>query len=415
MATNLEELQESMRQGQLGEACRWAIEQQLQVASYFGAKHFVPVDSAQIGAEVGTMGEAGIEWVEKLAQAGGRFRIPALTAACSVDFQRSTRYGVAQAQVDQEARLHRALRHMGCIDTSTCINYQTVSPPRFRQHLAWGDTGAVAFANGVAGARSNYEAGPASIAAALTGMVPAYGFHLQENRHATRVFEVSTPLLGTSDWSALGAWVGREIADYWTVPAVVVPDANPGIDELKHFAAAAASFGSIAMFHVVGCTPEAPTLREACGGHIAETRQSVSRTDLDRAFPAFPTDFQPDLVVFSAPQLSIHEVAQILRILGNRRVRPGTRMIVTVNAQVEGELARTGLLDAMQAAGIEILSGTCFYVMAPAVVKQALGARTLLTPSTKLLNILRGAGYEVALGSVEQCVEAAADTQEVTV
>jgi len=415
MSTDLDELQESISQGQWGEACRWAIEQQLQVARYFGAKRFVPVDSAQVGAEVGTMGEAGIEWVEKLARAGGRFRIPALTAACSVDFKRATRYGVAQAQVDQETRLHQALQQMGCIDTSTCINYQTVSPPRFRQHLAWGDTGAVAFANGVAGARSNYEAGPASIAAALTGMVPAYGFHLEENRLATRVFEVDAPLLGTADWSALGAWVGREIADYWTVPAVVVPDANPGIDELKHFAAAAASFGSIAMFHVVGCTPEAPSLREACGGQIAETRQNVTREDLDRAFPAFPADLQPDLVVFSAPQLSIQEVVQILQILGSRRVRPGTRMIVTVNAQVEGELARTGLLDVMQAAGIEVLSGTCFYVMAPAVVKQALGARTLLTPSTKLLNILRGVGYEVALGSVEQCVEAAADTQEATI
>ena len=52
--------------------------------------------------------------------------------------------------------------------------------------------------------------------------------------------------------------------------------------------------------------------------------------------------------------------------------------------------------------------------MAPAIVRLALGAKTVLTPSTKLLNILRGAGYEVALGSVAQCVELAMHKVEAT-
>lgn len=407
MALALDAEQQAMRAGQLGEPLRWAIEQQIQVGEFFGAKRLVPADSALIGAEVGIMGEVGVRQIEALARAGARFRIPTITAACSVDFERATRYGVAQAQVDMEHRLHGHLRAMGCIDSATCINYQTVSPPRFRQHLAWGDTGAVAFANGVAGARSNYEGGPASIAAALTGLVPAYGFHLDEQRLATRVFEVCSPLRGTSDWSALGAWVGTRIADYWTVPAVVVPQANPGIDDLKHFAASAASFGSIAMFHVVGCTPEAPTLRDACGGQAPAVTEQVSRADLVRAFPALSPQSRPDLVVFSAPQLSIPEVMRIIECLGPRKVAPGTRMIITTNAQVQGELQRTGLLQRLEDAGVELLAGTCFYVMAPVIVKRALGAHSVVTPSTKLLNILRGAGYEVALASVEDCVEMA--------
>jgi predicted aconitase len=407
MTLHLTEAEQAMLDGDRGEPWRWAMAQQVQVAQFLGTTHFVPVASAQVGAEAGMMGEVGVQLMERLASAGARFQVPTVTAACSVDFNRATRYGVAQAQVDQEHRLHRALRAMGCIDSATCINYQTVSPPRFRQHLAWGDTGAVAFANGVVGARSNYEAGPASVAAALTGVVPAYGFHLSENRRATQVFEVTTPLAGTADWSALGACVGQAVADYWTVPAVIVPDANPSIDELKHFAAAAASFGSIAMFHIVGCTPEARTLEDACGASIPEQRRYISRADLAQAFPGFADGVQPDLVVFSAPQLSLYEVAQILDLMGARHVTPGTRMIITVNAQVEAELARMGLLAALESAGVEILSGTCFYVMAPAVVKLALNARTLLTPSTKLLNILQGVGYEVALGSVAHCIEVA--------
>jgi predicted aconitase len=407
MSLRLDPTQQAMLNGQKGQALQWAMHQQLQVAEFFGATEFVAVDGAQVGAEVGTMGEVGVELVEQLAAEGARFQVPTITAACSVDFQRSRSYGVPEAQIALEQRLHHALRKMGCLDTSTCINYQTVTPPRYRQHLAWGDTGAVAFANGVAGARSNYEAGPASIAAALTGVVPAYGFHLTENRRATRVFEVESPLSGTSQWSALGAWVGKEVADYWTVPAVLVPQAQPSIDELKHFAAAAASFGSIAMFHVVGCTPEAANLEQACCGQVPTRIERITHMDLARAFPAWRSEEWPDLVVFSAPQLSLHEVSHILGLMAGRQVRQGTRMFITINSQVESELERLGLLTALQAAGVEVLSGTCFYVMAPAVVRLALGARTVLTPSTKLLNILQGAGYEVALASVAQCVEVA--------
>jgi predicted aconitase len=169
MALTLTQSQHAMHQGKLGAPLRWAMEYQVKVAHFFESTHFVTVDSAQIGAEVGIMGEVGVELVERLADEGACFQIPAVTAACSVDFQRSAAYGVPKTQIEKEHRLHRALRKMGVIDSSTCINYQTVSPPRFRQRLAWGDTGAVAFANGVVGARSNYEAGPASLAAALTG------------------------------------------------------------------------------------------------------------------------------------------------------------------------------------------------------------------------------------------------------
>ena len=67
----------------------------------------------------------------------------------------------------------------------TCINYQTVSPPRFGEHVAWGDTGTVIFANAVAGARSNFEGGPVALAAALTGRTARYGYHLPEQRLGT--------------------------------------------------------------------------------------------------------------------------------------------------------------------------------------------------------------------------------------
>ena len=67
---------------------------------------------------------------------------------------------------------------MNVITTDTCINYQTLYQPHLGEHVAWGDTGTVIYANSVFGARSNFESGPAALAAALTRRVPEYGFHL---------------------------------------------------------------------------------------------------------------------------------------------------------------------------------------------------------------------------------------------
>lgn len=400
--------QQAMLSGERGPALRWAIGQQVQTAAFFGATRLIPAATAHAGAEIGIMGEAGLRVMEALHADGARVRIPSVTAACSVDFCQWKAYCLAPDHVAREVRLHEMLRAMGFIDSSTCINYQTVSPPRFGEHLAWGDTGSVAFANGVVGARSNYEGGPAAIAAALTGFVPEYGYHLAATRKATVVYEVEPVLTGVSDWGALGALIGAELADYWQVPAIVATQSNPSVDELKHLAASLASFGSIAMFHVIGATPEAATLEAACHSDDTVPRKRITADALAKVYARYAAPRERvDLVAFSGPQLSLYEVVEIVERLAGRRVASGTRMIITVNHQTFGELERLGYADQLRTAGAEILAGTCFYVMSPAHVRERLGFKTLVTPSAKMANIMGGAGYRPTLLSVADCIEAA--------
>jgi predicted aconitase len=68
-----------------------------------------------------------------------------------------------------------------------------------------------------------------------------------------------------SDWGAFGGIVGQATNSYWEVPVISGVASPPNSDELKHFGAALASFGSTAMFHMPGVTPEAATLNEAFG------------------------------------------------------------------------------------------------------------------------------------------------------
>ena len=41
--------------------------------------------------------------------------------------------------------------------TDTVIYYETLYQPHFGEHVAWGDTGTVIYANSVFGARTNFE------------------------------------------------------------------------------------------------------------------------------------------------------------------------------------------------------------------------------------------------------------------
>src|SRR5258707_10610239 len=162
--------------------------------------------------------------------------------------------------VDLERRTIGALEALGVLMTNTCINYQTIMPPLMGEHVAYGDTGVVIYCNSVCGARSNFEGGPSALAAALTGRTPRYGYHLEERRRATLVVNVGFTPRELNDWGALGGIVGRLAGDYWQVPAIVGIENAPGSDALKHFGAALASYGSVALFHMAGITPEARRL-----------------------------------------------------------------------------------------------------------------------------------------------------------
>jgi predicted aconitase len=182
--------------------------------------------------------------------------------------------------VDLERRAISAFESLGVLMTDTCINYQTIMPPVCGEHVAYGDTGVVIYSNSVCGARSNFEGGPSALSAGLTGRTPRYGFHLDQHRQATLVVNVNWTPRELNEWGALGAYIGRLAGDYWQVPAVVGIDHSPTSDEMKHFGAAMASFGSVALFHIVGVTPEATTLKDVARNAASLRTYNVTEADV---------------------------------------------------------------------------------------------------------------------------------------
>src|SRR5262249_29415522 len=146
---------------------------------------------------------------------------------------------------------------------------------------------------------------------------------------------------------------------YWQVPALVGLDRVPGADEMKHFGAALASYGSGALFHKGGITPEGQRLE---GGHSDRGDRTPDRAEGDHppVQRAYAQEIDAvDLVVFSAPQLSLVEMRQVADLLDGRRAT--IPLLAITSPQVKSDADRMGITRRIEQAGGTVLAGMCFY------------------------------------------------------
>jgi predicted aconitase len=396
----------AMLAGEFGAPRRWAVAHQIAVGEFFDAADFVPVTQAHIMADTESLGEAGVRFLEGLAAAPEperRVRVPTITDPRGIDFAVYRRLGQSDAMAALESRAITALSAFGVLMTDTCINYQTVLAPLRGEHVAYGDTGSVIYANSVLGARSNFEGGPSALAAALTGRTPRYGYHLDTSRRATRRFRVRARPRDLSEWGALGALVGEACSSYWQIPVIEGLTAVPGSDAMKHFGAALASFGSVALFHIPGITAE-----QAVFAGVPPDPLPIAPSDIAAflARYAAPGD-KLDVVVFAAPQLSLLEIAAVADTLDGRQVHRDTTVIVATSPEIKHAADRMGLSARIEASGAVVAQGICFYQSYAREMAEANGWTRLMTNSAKLVNILGGYGYRSSLASLERCVDSA--------
>lgn len=402
----LNDEEQDMLAGKLGTVPQQALQHQIAVGDFFGAEDFVPVTQAHIMADTESLGEAGVRWLEGLAATTeGRRRvcIPTITDPRGTDFSKASYLGQAPWMLDLERRAIAAFMKLGVTMTDTCINYQTIQAPTRNEHLAFGDTGVVIYSNSICGARSNFEGGPSAVSAGLTGRTPRYGFHLNGQRRATIHFRTEFTPASLNEWGALGALIGRIAGNYWAVPVIEGIEGAPRSDQLKHFGAAMASFGSIALFHLVGITPEASRLADVASADLPTHR--ITRADVGALQQSYRKEGKVDVVVFSAPQLSLYELRALADLCDGRNF--AVPLLAITSPQVKPDADRMGFTARIEAAGGTVMSGMCFYQSYAREIAEAKGWKRLVTNSAKLVNILGGYGYQPMLESMEACVDAA--------
>ncbi len=396
----------AMLAGDCGPVVQAAMSHQIKVGEFFGAEDLVEVSQAHIMADTESLGEAGVRWLEGLATHAMTerwVRIPTITDPRGTDFTKAHVLKQTKAMLSLEERAIQAFMKLGVTMTDTCINYQTIMAPVLGEHVAFGDTGVVIYSNSVCGARSNFEGGPSALSAGLTGRTPRYGYHLEATRRPTHRVRVRYTPKTLNEWGSLGGLIGRKTGNYWSVPYIEGIEGVPGSDALKHFGAAMASFGSTALFHIDGVTPEARIGPSLKNGNLPSS--DITEADIRALQQSYRVSDTVDVVVFSAPQLSIIELRDLAGLCEGKHFK--IPLLAVTSPQVKPDSDRMGYTAKIEAAGGTVFSGMCFYQSYAREIAEANGWKRLVTNSAKMVNILGGYGYVPMLASMEECVQSA--------
>jgi predicted aconitase len=235
---------------------------------------------------------------------------------------------------------------------------------------------------------------------------PAYGLHLTENRAARALVEVASI---PDDWDleqvavAVGHAIGRRCGGL--VPAIVGLPSGVTENDLKALGAAAASSGAVALFHVVGVTPEAPDLITACGGLAPELHLQLMADDLRQAARSLSSvaDGAPlGAVSLGTPHFSLPEFARLMPLLDGPR--PLADIWINCSRATLAEIRERGWEERLSAARVTLVADTCVYIGA----LMRVGAGAIMTNSGKCAYYAPGnLGVEVAYGSLAECVASA--------
>ena len=403
--------EQAMLAGENGPAVQTAMRIVVKMGDLFGAPRLIPVSRAHIDSGI-YEGQSGLDFVEMLLAKGGKVAIPTSMNVVSLDLERWQQNSrVPLSFATPARRLAEMYLKMGVKPTFTCAPYQLKeSTPHFGEQIAWAESNAVAFVNSVVGARTNKYGDFFDICLALTGRVPAYGLHLDENRRgqlSLRLKDVPPALLRQDAfYQILGYLIGRLCGTGVPVIEGIPPSVTE--DQLKALSAAAASSGSVSLFHVIGITPEAPDLATAFNGNAPLETIEIDMPMLRQARQELSVNpgggDRPDVIALGSPHFSLPECMQLAKLIENRKVAPGIEFFVATNRVVYASLAERGLLEKLADFGANITQDTCV-VVSPLIKPDA---ELLMTNSAKYAYYAPGKlNMPVVFGTLAECVDSA--------
>ena len=374
------------------------------VGKVYDAEKMIPVHHAHVaGTGFKTFGKVGVEWLEDLAEKGAKVRIPTTLNVLSMD--RTNDLDFPKDLLEWQLRLSNAYVRMGCTAIHTCTPYWCGYVPRLGEHVSWSESSAVVYANSVLGAPDNREGAQSSFAAGLTGRTPYYGMHIPENRRGQVLVKIIDKPQSYSEYSAIGAFVGKTITEKI---AVYEGFDFPTNEDLATLGAAMACTGGVPMFHAVGYTPEAPTREAAFGGNTGYDVIEITRKEIEKGYEiaTYSDSRQVELVTLGCPHLSLEQIREIAQMVDGKTIKPGVRMWLQTNAFVKGMARQLGYAQTIEKFGGVLTQDCCTNLSYPELI----GIKTLASNTSKVAFYTHGSnGINIWCGSTEKCVQAAID------
>jgi predicted aconitase len=413
--------EQAMLGGERGAAVQKAMELLVRYADALGAERFVETDNV-----AGVPGSSP-QWVKDHFKAdGGDYRavfsrydldsdevvdVPAMNAGMSCHLQGGMdpeHWAEMGMTADAHANFvadEREVAARGIQVMKTCTPYLAGNMQKFGEHCAWMESSAVVFCNSVVGGRTNTEGRESTSAAMLARRVPDWGFHQTDFRHGQHLVDVQVPVGDIFEWGMLGYFVGQAVGD--AIPVIDGAVTGASLIRHKHFGAAAASSGGVELYHMVGVTPEAPSLEAAFGPRAPGERfvyDAAARRRTYETLNAVGSSRDVDFVMLGCPHASLEQIAEIAALLEGRRISASSALWVFTSRAVKRAAEAAGHAEVLRKAGALLMTDTCSSISQAAPK----GTRVAALDSAKQVHYLPAImNIEGWYGSTAECVDAA--------
>ena len=414
--------EEEMLEGKLGSGTAFAMRLLTKVGDVMGAERMIrPVSSHIVSLAFQTYGilaDYSKELDEGMLEGVREFRIPATTNPKFFDKEDEKfirRLGISDSTVAkiEESLTHKRFEELGAIPSYTCTPF-FVNPTRKGESLAGAESVAVVMYNSIYGARVNRETIPTALAASITGRTPEFGMHKPENRYARVQVNLGDDLkpeeFTRSDYSALGYYAGRIAQDRNVVFTGLPQDMSVG--KLKTLLAPLGVSGAVMLAHVVGVTPEAPTLEAALLGRKPEDTIKVGKKELEEVYQMLTTatEEKADIAVFGCPHAPLDEIIEIAQLLDGKKIRDDAILVIGTAAPIKLLAERMGLTDIVERSGGLIVSDVCPYALPLSASRSGIELKQSIdivaTDCTKCAHYVGAGGGKIKYGNASDCISA---------
>jgi hypothetical protein len=367
----------------------------------FDAEKLIPVKRAHVALS-GQEGDT--YWCELLLNGGATCVVPPTTNPYWDTAYLTKFFDVTKEELDLAERTGDVYRRIGAKLTYHCAPGLGTNVPFFGEHVAFSESSATPYVNGALGARSNRESSVSALAAAVIGKTPYYGYHLDEYRLGDFLIDVDADVKDCYDWGILGYCVGK-IAGSRNPVLRFKKAVLPTAEDFLYFGAEAATSGAVAMYHMVGITPEAPTIQAAFGGKQVPSAEYVIT---DKELKAEENSLTPatgkiNLVMLGCPHYTYNQLLEVEKLFAGRHVSHDTAFWILAAADAVELAERSYLRQRLELLGVRMVGNTCIDEPCWKSFEGALG----VTDSPKCAYYRERRGQPFAIRRLSVCVEAA--------
>lgn len=344
--------EQKMLDGKYGKGVQLAMKIQVALGEAYDAPYMVPVTRTHVAL---SNQEADLWFAEKLVDGGAKCKVPPTVNPSFNLEQFKCITNIEPEDEDIVKRTHEAYTRLGAVMTYDCTPYLMHNVPRFGEIIAFSESSATPYVNSVYGARTNREAAQSALCAAVTGVVPYYGYLLEENRKGEVLVNVEADMRTDFDYQMLGYFTPQKTG--FKIP-VFTGIENPSKEALMNLGAQLNTGGNVALYHIAGFTPEAPTVDAAFHGEKPDEVVTITNEDLIKMKEELTDPYgKIDFALYGCPHFTIDQIKTVASIVDGKKL--AVPLFIMTSATNLDLSKKMGFYDSIKSAGGEIVQDTC--------------------------------------------------------